>query len=1059
MSVGGGATHSRMASQEIETESVDHEEFVPVSVTVDEFDAHKKLLRSLREAAAENAEHFCRRPNLHQSNEKFYALFMNIVTSAESTELLCKPVIERVAEFDFDSCVHANGFRSLLHMVDSVVKALILQSKSCKDNRSKTFFSSSTTFDHLSSLSKALKGLSRIVLLAHELMLHLEGGELFPKDETISHSLLEQSQQIPRECFYGKCLGVHYVPSIKPVVQSIAFAMASFGEGFLRHQSNCQDMTGFSNMVRVAMSSMWHGTGFVLNHSRRASQIVSLTQSRDIHFTKSFWSLAEVSALQHMAELVIPSMAVAQQITLPIDIVYLPCCASEHGETTCKGSFAHLIDPSQAQRQHGADENATPPCEIMEEEMESLLVSADVAAALSCAVSNGEAGIGIETGLGCASSSPSSQREESVNEELQYDENYEVIEDDTGSTQCDGVASPPHYEDLYGSAPTEPVAACTEQPSPGLTDSEETTSLSPACASSSLESNGQHSVAVSSSGAPATAPAQSEPAEVNSGDATEVQDQPCSTSGDTTPATAVQDQPCSVSGDTTPAAAVHDHPCTVPGDVNTSATPTTTGMPAQSLDQRETVTTGEATAAESTTVPSVSECLTCMVAISPPLMHSSQPASVNIHLISAVYREGQKVRSSSLSFKRNSKEPAPSARGLVIHCHGGGFVATTTKSHQSYLRQWSIDLDVPVVSIDYSLAPEHPFPRALCDILFAYAWIVENCKLLGTTGEKIIITGDSAGGNLAVAMTLAAIELGIQKPDAIMAAYTPFLVELSISPSRLLSVFDPLLPQGVLLACLDAYARSDDETFTSSDSSAQQSQRPNGLVIDEESTTVSFSSSSSSLSPSSSTTFSSSSFLSSSFGWNAGGGLSVQWSKLKASLSSEAGSGAAVAGTGSEEPGSDTDVPSACEPRQSASVGTESTDSSETSLTNSEFVEVSFSDANTAGKRISSQRCGKLENLFRTQPNTYLSPLRASDELLKQLPHVDLVACALDPLLDDSIAFARRLAKLNVSSQLHVADSLPHGFLNLAFVSKEARRAYDMCTQCMRNALATEEAT
>ena len=71
-----------------------------------------------------------------------------------------------------------------------------------------------------------------------------------------------------------------------------------------------------------------------------------------------------------------------------------------------------------------------------------------------------------------------------------------------------------------------------------------------------------------------------------------------------------------------------------------------------------------------------------------------------------------------------------------------------------------------------------------------------------------VLSFHAAIGNLAVALTLAAIELGIRKPDAIMAAYSPFMVELCISPSRLLSVFDPLLPQGILLACLDAYAGS-----------------------------------------------------------------------------------------------------------------------------------------------------------------------------------------------------------------------------------------------------------
>lgn len=65
----------------------------------------------------------------------------------------------------------------------------------------------------------------------------------------------------------------------------------------------------------------------------------------------------------------------------------------------------------------------------------------------------------------------------------------------------------------------------------------------------------------------------------------------------------------------------------------------------------------------------------------------------------------------------------------------------------------------------------------------------------------------------------------------------------------------------------------------------------------------------------------------------------------------------------------------------------------------------------------------------------------------------DNQACALDPLLDDSVAFARRLKRLDLPARLFVVDSLPHGFLNLTLTSAEATRAYNTCTQCLREAL------
>lgn len=73
--------------------------------------------------------------------------------------------------------------------------------------------------------------------------------------------------------------------------------------------------------------------------------------------------------------------------------------------------------------------------------------------------------------------------------------------------------------------------------------------------------------------------------------------------------------------------------------------------------------------------------------------------------------------------------------GLLIHCHGGGFVAQSSKSHECYLRHWAKDLDVPILSIDYSLAPQAPYPRALEEVTYAYCWALKNCHLLGSTGK------------------------------------------------------------------------------------------------------------------------------------------------------------------------------------------------------------------------------------------------------------------------------------------------------------------------------------
>lgn len=77
----------------------------------------------------------------------------------------------------------------------------------------------------------------------------------------------------------------------------------------------------------------------------------------------------------------------------------------------------------------------------------------------------------------------------------------------------------------------------------------------------------------------------------------------------------------------------------------------------------------------------------------------------------------------------------PPSRGLLLHCHGGGFVAQSSRSHEVYLRHWAAALGVPVLSVDYSLAPHAPYPRALQEVYYAYCWALKHADMLGTTGD------------------------------------------------------------------------------------------------------------------------------------------------------------------------------------------------------------------------------------------------------------------------------------------------------------------------------------
>lgn len=119
--------------------------------------------------------------------------------------------------------------------------------------------------------------------------------------------------------------------------------------------------------------------------------------------------------------------------------------------------------------------------------------------------------------------------------------------------------------------------------------------------------------------------------------------------------------------------------------------------------------------------------------------------------------------SSRLNYTRDS---------LIIHIHGGGWVAMSSSSHENYLRKWTKTVDVPIISIDYGLAPENSYPKPLDDVWQAYNWIIKYApEELGIEINKIILVGDSAGGNLALGLIYLLILHNRSLPDSVILAY------------------------------------------------------------------------------------------------------------------------------------------------------------------------------------------------------------------------------------------------------------------------------------------------
>ena len=103
-------------------------------------------------------------------------------------------------------------------------------------------------------------------------------------------------------------------------------------------------------------------------------------------------------------------------------------------------------------------------------------------------------------------------------------------------------------------------------------------------------------------------------------------------------------------------------------------------------------------------------------------------------------------------FKPNDKSDLP----VIVFFHGGGFVIGTLDTHDNICRRLSRDNEAIVVSVDYRLAPENKYPAAPNDCYDATVWVANNCTSFGGNPSKLVVMGDSAGGNLATVVSLMA---------------------------------------------------------------------------------------------------------------------------------------------------------------------------------------------------------------------------------------------------------------------------------------------------------------
>jgi acetyl esterase len=141
---------------------------------------------------------------------------------------------------------------------------------------------------------------------------------------------------------------------------------------------------------------------------------------------------------------------------------------------------------------------------------------------------------------------------------------------------------------------------------------------------------------------------------------------------------------------------------------------------------------------------------------------------------------------------------------VVVFYHGGGWSIGDLDTHDPVARAHAVGAEAIVVSVDYRLAPEHPFPAGIDDSWAALRWVSEHAAELGGDPNRIAVAGDSAGGNISAVMTQLARDNGAPTLAFQLLWYPSTTADLSL-PSFTENADAPILDRDVIDAFLAWY--------------------------------------------------------------------------------------------------------------------------------------------------------------------------------------------------------------------------------------------------------------
>ncbi len=147
-----------------------------------------------------------------------------------------------------------------------------------------------------------------------------------------------------------------------------------------------------------------------------------------------------------------------------------------------------------------------------------------------------------------------------------------------------------------------------------------------------------------------------------------------------------------------------------------------------------------------------------------------------------------------------------SKKHVILYCHGGGYSTGSSLYARSITTKLASSTSIDVLSFDYRLAPENPYPAALEDAMKAWEYLL----LLGYGGREIIVAGDSAGGNLALVLTHKLKQENRILPKSLI-LISPWTDLLSTGKSHNTRAdLDPILNEVYLNAMIKNYADGED---------------------------------------------------------------------------------------------------------------------------------------------------------------------------------------------------------------------------------------------------------